>query len=352
MLARLTLAWLGLSEPSLTLDWQAPAGCPSRAEVVAELERVLPEQGPIPSEGRGRVHAQVEVVEQGDRWQVELTLTSQQGQEQRSFAAERCSLAADATVLVIAVAIDPVATARARVTPDPPIEAPALPEPPPEPESPPEPPPEPPQADAHAGIAEAGEPASLQIVFAEPHPREPRRRASLRVALAIFAGGGYGPLRAGAGQLELRVALVGERFRWETRGAWLVPVEVGLDAARTGRFDGWVIGSRGCGVPGGSLRAGERVRLELPLCVGLEAGQLRGAGARGVPNPVAVTRPYAALEAGPGLRVRPLERLAIGFELDAVIPLVALGFSINGDPVLRNSPVGVRALAGVELRLP
>jgi hypothetical protein len=113
-----------------------------------------------------------------------------------------------------------------------------------------------------------------------------------------------------------------------------------------------MIGTRGCGLPGGRLRERERVSLEVPLCLGVEAGQLRGEGATGVPNPVRVTRPYVALELGPSLLVRPLERLAIGVELDAVVPLVAVGFSINGDPVLRSTPLGVRALVGLELRLP
>lgn len=340
MLSLLTLAWLGVAEPALTLDWRAPAGCPSRDDVVAALERALPEHAPIPGEGRGRVHAEVEIVGQGDRWQVELALASERGPERRSFAAERCELAAEATVLVIAVAIDPIASARVYEQVEPEPEPPA-PEPEPEPEAEPEPAPEP-------------DDRAMRLVLPEPElePRRPRRRSSLGAALGLFGGGGLGPLRAGAAQLELRAALVGRHFRWQLRGAWLVPVEVALDDARSGRFDGWLIGTRACGLPGGRLREGRRVSLEVPLCAGLEAGQLRGEGARGVPNPVAVRRPYVALELGPALLVRPLERLAIGLELDAVVPLVQVGFSINGDPVLRSTPIGARALVGVELRLP
>lgn len=345
MLSLLTLAWLGVAEPALTLDWRAPAGCPSRDEVVAALERVLPEHAPIPGEGRGRVHAEVEIVGQGERWQVELALTSERGLEQRSFAAERCELAAEATVLVIAVAIDPVATARvheqAEVEREPEPVAEREREPVTEPE--PEPAPEP-------------DDTAIRLVLPDPEvelePRRPRRSSSLGAALGLFGGGGVGPLRAGVGQLELRAALVGRHFRWQVRGAWLVPVEVALDDARSGRFDGWVIGTRGCGLPGGRLREGRRVSLEVPLCAGLEGGRLRGQGTSGVPNPVAVTRPYVALELGPALLVRPLERLAIGLELDAVVPLVQVGFSINGEPVLRSTPIGARVLVGVELRLP
>lgn len=351
MLSLLTLAWLGVAEPALTLDWRAPAGCPSRDEVVAALERVLPEHAPIPGEGRGRVHAEVEIVGQGERWQVELALTSERGLEQRSFAAERCELAAEATVLVIAVAIDPVATAGVYVQAEPEREPEPVAEREPEPVTEREPEPEP-----EREPAPEPDDTEIRLVLPDPEvelePRRPRRSTSLGAALGLFGGGGLGPLRAGAGQLELRAALVGRHFRWQVRGAWLVPVEVALDDARSGRFDGWVIGTRGCGLPGGRLREGRRVSLEVPICAGLEGGQLRGEGARGVPNPVAVTRPYVALELGPALLVRPLERLAIGLELDAVVPLVQVGFSINGEAVLRSTPIGARVLVGVELRLP
>ena len=71
----------------------------------------------------------------------------------------------------------------------------------------------------------------------------------------------------------------------------------------------------------------------------------------GLDNASSATQPLVQLELGAGLAWAPLERLAIGVELEALGQLVAGGFATNGSAVVANIPVGVRGLASVELRL-
>lgn len=55
---------------------------------------------------------------------------------------------------------------------------------------------------------------------------------------------------------------------------------------------------------------------------------------------------------GPGLSWAPIDRLALELHVEALVPLVSGGFALDDEPMLDNLPAGVRALAGVEVRLP
>ncbi|MFV8750790.1 hypothetical protein ACNOYE_09590 [Nannocystaceae bacterium ST9] len=329
----------------LTLDWRADPGCPSRDEVAGMLVAFLPDHPAIPaSEGApGRLAATARVASQGSAWRVELELAGERGVERRSFAAETCAIAAEATVLVIAVAIDPIAALEHTTRPSEPASSEPNQEPAPEPESEPD-------SMIESVIEPMIEPGvesdeSIRVHLDSPAASEPARSGRARGGLALRGGGGFGPLRAGSGLVELRVAAFGRAWRWEARAAWLPPVQIDLGEGQRGRFDGWLLGTRGCGVP-------SRGKLEFPICAGIEAGQLRGEGRSSVPNPVRVTQPWLAIELGPALAWAPRPNVALGLELDALIPLIAAGFSIDGQPVVRTTPVGVRALAGLEVRFP
>ena len=79
---------------------------------------------------------------------------------------------------------------------------------------------------------------------------------------------------------------------------------------------------------------------------------MRGAALEPIANRNTATQLWVAAEAGPGLYWAPLPRLALGIEIAAVVPFVTGGFALDGERVLGFAPVGVRALAGIELRLP
>jgi hypothetical protein len=332
----------------LTLDWNAEPGCPSRDELAAMLASLLPSLPAIPaSEGAlGRIAATGRVTTRASAWHVELEIASERGIERRGFAAETCMIAAEATALVIAVVIDPVELASREPTAEP------DPDPDPDPEiaieaatiEPTNPKPANPEPRHFTRHPTKGRDETVRVHLDPPDP-EPSRPSRARGGVALRGGGGFGPLRAGSGQLELRLAAFGRGWRWEARAAWLPPVQLELDSGQRARFDGWLLGTRGCGVP-------TRDRFEFPLCIGIEAGQLRGEGRTSVPNPVRATQPWLAIELGPALAWTPIPNLAIGLELDAVIPLIAAGFSIDGDPILRTTPIGVRALVGLEVRFP
>jgi hypothetical protein len=87
----------------VTLDWQAPAGCPSSDEVVSALRRLMPPASRAPT---GQPSVRIEVVREDEvLWRVALTWTDGTAVRRRSFTAENCRSAADASALVIALAL-------------------------------------------------------------------------------------------------------------------------------------------------------------------------------------------------------------------------------------------------------
>ena len=328
----------------LHVRWAGSPECEGGPGVVERLELLAPELSvaqaePSLAQGEALVIATA-TIERGPglQWSVDLDLEGPLGTEHRAFVAESCSVAIDATAVVLAVAIDPGAVA-ARINWE---------QPEPEPEPEPEPPRRAPPA-APSDFAGTTEDPSLNVVFDDDLRSEPARitpqRQQVRFGLAALAGGGYGPLRAGSAAVVARVAVFGSRWRAQLVGAWLPPTRPSLSDAGRARVDGFLIGAQGCGV----LRAGP---IEFPVCAGVEAGAVRAQALVPIQNPETASQPYAGITLGPGLSWAPVQRVALGLELHAVIPLVSGGFALDGQPALGTTPVGVRALAGVEIRLP
>jgi hypothetical protein len=322
----------------LVLDWQAPAGCPVRAALLAELRTLvpgLPDEVPEQGTARLRVEARVGLADAGSApWTVELTTITAEGTRVRSFAARRCEDAAEATVLVVAVTLDPVAVAssfrEASVA--------AKPEPPePEPPEPPEPEPTQPLPRPASSSGDAD-----TLVLSDP----PTSRARApRVGLRLFGSGGYGPTNTGYGGMGGSVAIFDRRWRWDLAAGWSIPRVIRLDDGRGGSFDGWWIGSHGCFVP-------ETRDVEFPTCAGIEAGLVRGRGRSPTANTEQASLPWVAAAIGQGIAWAPIERLAIGLDLTLLVPLGRGSFVIDDREVQRLVLVGARALLGIELRLP
>ncbi len=105
MLALLS-AWAVLAgppEPGLSVQWDAPAGCPDGAVVRARVVRLVGEE----AARKARLTARAAVRAEGGRWALELELAGETGAGKRSLSAGRCEELAGAAALVIAIAVDP-----------------------------------------------------------------------------------------------------------------------------------------------------------------------------------------------------------------------------------------------------
>ena len=97
-----------LAQPSedraVALEWIAPDECPVASYVEQEVGRLL---GGAPFTQAARLRARAEVAHSGQSWRVRLVTVGDQGEGHRELTAETCRSAADATALILALAIDP-----------------------------------------------------------------------------------------------------------------------------------------------------------------------------------------------------------------------------------------------------
>jgi hypothetical protein len=360
MLASLLAALLALAPPEpsepLALAWHAPAQCGTRDGALDQLRELLPSlpaQLPEQLDGHDGLEVEVALAGQPDhRYVAVLRFRGARGLDERTIEGTSCATLVSATVLIIALTYDPIATveqldARLAATAEP---EPSEPEP-----SEPEP------SEPEPSEPEPSEPEPSEPAPSEPEPSTAARKTSttlhvdptdassppIRVALGLLGGGGWGPIRAGMGTLGLELGVLGPRWRLGLRGLVGLPRTLDADRQRAVRYDAWLLHVRGCYVP--TLA---RDKLELPGCLAVEAGLLRGRGVGDTPNPRLAAQPWLALALGPGLRYVPHPRVALGLELDAVVGLVRGGFTVGSSVVQQQANLGVRVLIGVELRLP
>ncbi|NVB42304.1 hypothetical protein G6O69_31060 [Pseudenhygromyxa sp. WMMC2535] len=342
----------------LQLEWQGPPACPSIDEVRERLDARLPEldapllPGQLPLE----VHAQLVAAPSNDEFELELSLVRGRESHARVIRASSCSLLTDAAVLVIAVTLDPVATALNLPAKTEAPTSPSVPEPEPEPEpgpgpalGPPEPapqrpterePPPAPDLDLDLDLDPPTRPRS-----AEPGRARGLEARGLQLAARVLPSGGYGPTNTAYASIGGGLAVLGERWRAGADARWVVPRSVTRSDGVGGSFDAWLLGALGCFVPG-------RRHIELPLCAGLEAGQLRARGLDTLPVATRATIPHVALRLSQGITWVPLEHLAFGFDLELAAPLTRGEFVVDDLLVQRVPPLTVRGILGVELRLP
>jgi hypothetical protein len=329
--------------PNLALSWSTggASACPERQQVIEAIANSgLREQlGTwVPSQhAQALLSVEVELSVDGDIWRADMLLIDPDGQSRRQFEASSCQALADATALIVAVTLDPIAVsgsiADAKAsdpTPDP------IREPPPEPrlvepELPPEPEPE--DGTSTLGVSSSdagdGEPAALD--------------SRVRVGLSLHGGGGFGPTAGAHGSVGARAALLGDRWRVDVAGRWSTPRRETL-ASASGSFDAWTIEARGCFVP----IAGP---VELPLCPGFELGSVRGRGRPPTPNPTTSSFLWLAPSLSQGLTWAVVPRFAIGIELGLLAPLTRGRFAVGGTPIEQLAVFGVRGLASLELRI-
>jgi hypothetical protein len=362
--------------PAWTLEWRAPASCPTATAMRARVAALL--GGPVDAAGTLRVAGELRA--HGDGWQLSLVAGRKGERSRRVLHGSDCAALGEAAAIIVALAIDPglVATfdadamalvREAKVVRDPPrpssrpiADEPGdivVPEPPPPVEPPsevviPAAPPEPPPV-VTPSIAPA-EPTAVapSIAPAEsppPAPDEPAKvpqKAAMRpwAAIRVDGGVGLGPLPRVGGLLGLTVALgLGRYARIELAASRWLSTALRLPAAPAAGADFTLTtgGARGCGVPG-------RGRIEVPLCLGIELGGLRGRPVALADGRSAVSL-WAAATLGAALVVVPVRRIALWLAVDGHLALARPRFLVDGaGEVWRPRLAGVRATLAIELR--
>lgn len=307
--------------------WVAPVGCPSAPELRRGIERRL---GRTLAPSEANVEAQVDPQAQGG-YRLVLRTSAAGVVDERVLEADDCRALADATALVVALAIDPVAVVEAMeaFAPVDEIEAPPT-------ETPP------------VAPAPARRDATTTELGAAPGAGDeaPERSSRPGGLLRVGAGVGLGALPGVTGVPSLAAGLRWRRARLELEGSYWIPrVSDPVEGARVAVQLGTAT-VRGCGQLG-------RDRLEAPLCGGVQLGGMRGQG-RGAPDARAAQGLWVALEASVGLSwwFRPRWALAGGFV--AAVPVRQPAFELTDDPPVRlfePSAVVGRVWLGIELRL-
>lgn len=331
----------------LTLRWEAPAGCPDRAQVRDLVEATLGEVDEADEGGRravdvgGRLEAHPP---EGYRLVLELN-DGRAGT--RELQGPSCRELSEAAALVIAMAIDPRLLERGPGTPEGPSEVPGAPETPGEV-------PDTPEAvelgaPTEAEAVEEVESARIEEVeptpVPPPAPPVPRRRPSFVGRLEAGVGGG--PLPGLSGVFGAMVGVGGRAWRAELGASYWTP----RTATSSGNPDVgaraqlWAVAMQGCGEPRWRM-------LSFPSCVGLLAGAVQARGVGALPATRITTR-WVAAAVEPGLVWWVGSHWGLGIR--------ARGHAALARPELRSepsgtifvgSPVGGSLRVGVELRWP
>ncbi len=345
--------------PPVTLEWDAPADCPTRDLVLRETARILGDAGGATIAGSARVAR----VARG-RWSAELRVASASGIDARTLSAPSCAAIADATALILALAVNPTrATQKEPAVVGAPVKgegaatSPSAPVPEAPSASPIElvPSPVPPGAPLVAPARSAGAtaptsaaPASGATPATAPLERHDEVVASRdhRFAAGLAGGVDVGTLPRLASRLNLTVAwLPLRRLRAElSLGAG--PSQRATSAAVSnagGDFQLWSGSLQGCyGVFQGWA--------SISPCAGLEIDSVSAAGF-GADTPLRGAGTWAALAAGGLVSWEILPWLAVRAKMEALAPLYRYEFAIDGIGVVhRPARLAGHLLLGLEVR--
>lgn len=333
--------WLALvGAPELTLDWEAPPGCPDQQQVRRSVERRWSHDAASVVRVRGRVTA----VPAGG-FVLRLQIGTEDGEALREITTDDCAALTDAAALVITIA------AVAPVAPPPPaidrVQGLAEPEaPPPGAVGLPEPPttatvaaPTP----AVTGVVGTTAPSIAARGSADARPSAPRRRRVTPPRFAVELAGGVdaravpgigGSLLAHAGVHWPRLRVHGvfayaiDRTVGEIPSARHRVIAGGLELCGLGAVGAWALG--GCG--------------------SAELGRLHAQGRGGVDLRGRAV-PWVALVLGPRVERSFARRFAAFASVGVVVPLSRRRFTIGGRDVGEVAPAGVRGVLGLAVRL-
>jgi hypothetical protein len=317
-LLALTLAG-PVAAPPVDVEWHGDPTCPSDHPFKHDIATHL-----YGGEATTEVHARVDVAQIDDVWALTLTLTTADGASTRELTGASCAAVSAAAAFITALVVDPGLLTRERA-PEPTIA-------------------EPPPIAAPTTAAPAPAPIVARPPARRSPPREPTPvRGFLRLAggLEAFTLPRVGP------SLNPAVGLQGERWRLELTGLYRAPTRAHAEDPRvSARLRLWSLGVRGCGL----IRRG---RLEIPLCLGVEAGQAIGDADGPLARAQRARLPWLAAVAGPALAWAPRPWLALWVGVDVAVRTIPGKFTVTGaGDVHTIGPVGLRAALGVEARFP
>ncbi|WAS90109.1 hypothetical protein [Nannocystis punicea] len=331
------LLLLSLAGPP-AIEWRAPEGCPTRDDVLDALAALT---RPPDLEGV-RVRGVVRRV--AGRYELRLDIHTRRLTQRRVERADACESLDGAAALIIAIAIDPLEFAN-QLAPPPP-------EPTPEPEPEPAPPvPPPPEIVEPAPVGPEPKPAADPPPPPTPEPTPtrpplPPRSRDLSVLVRVDGAIDAGATPTIAGDVGGALGILWRRLRMEAVGHYMPPrpLTFGAEDARVGTVARWALGVRGCG-------RFIRGVLEIPVCLGLEAGQLLAEGAGITVDPRRARPPWFAASLGLGLVWSPHPRVGLGVRTDFLVTPLRAPFTVSDELVFITQPVGVRFAGGLEIRL-
>ncbi|WAS99212.1 hypothetical protein [Nannocystis punicea] len=258
---------LQVPEPPAADDllWSVPAGCPDRDALLAGIAR---RRGKPLEPGQARVVARAHL--QGpQRYRLDLELEVAGRRDTRVLHARTCTALVDGVALVVALAVDGDPGTPPAPAPDPgapePSEPEALAEPAPEP-APVAPEVVPAPAVPDALPPEPALPGAAADAPPAASPPAPRSRWRPGGFLRLHGLGEVGALPGPSGGVGLAGGLLWRWFRLELHAGYLAPRLFDHPDLRA-RVSLFTFGALGC------ARLG-RGRLEVPICLGLEAGGL------------------------------------------------------------------------------
>jgi hypothetical protein len=307
---------------SVQIEWEAPPECPNAQDIQAHAERLLGQ--PLGAARAQRVVARAVVRRnEAGNWELRLSLTSNERVSEDTLIAKQCLALGDATALKVALAVDPVATARAVALAAGNAESSgnsAAPKPAPVPE-------------LRAGPSQVPETDATS----SPTP------ASLGVRLTSGAGLGVLPSVAGGAALALWLQQSAWRAELGAYGFWGGDAHYQRMPAVGARLQLFSAVARGCPI----LRGGT---LEFPICFGLELGVMRGEG-YGVERTDSAHSWWGAVAVGPALKAPVSEIFSLWFEADGAFAFLRPGFNVrNLGSLYSAGPGSVRVWAGGEIR--
>lgn len=309
----------------LRLEWNAPAGCPTRETVAGRIRELSAGHA-----GDAEVVSHVEVTaEEAGGWSARVSVRREGLESTRILTAPSCAEVVDGVVVVIALVLGPTQEPPpAEPTPDKPPEATAT--------ALPEAPLAPPAATSSAGapMPEVQRPSKAL--------ETPSRPVLGLAAVGLVETAALPGLSYGVGAL---VSASTSHFRAEIGAEIFADRSIAV-AAFPGaevQFGFWSARGGACWLP-------FRVRWRPAWCAELEWGQMSGRATGGDVSTLDARKTWLAAATGPYLEWSPRAGLALLARADAVRPLTPTTFGIDAVDVYRPGRLAARILAGGELR--
>ena len=321
------VALVGVEQPAppsvgegIALSWASPPDCPGTQAVRNAIDQNL---ASVALDDAWREVSVVGAIDrEGEVWSLRVDVVLPDETITRQVRGATCDELTAAAGLLIAVALDPLRTAKTRTS--------AL-----AGDLPPEPRPE------LAAVDPSPPTIGPARVVASPPSARTRWRVELRGA-GLFEAGTLPRVRGGA---WLAIGLVARRARIDLAGWVLAPRDMPPLVGGEGvRLLSGAATLRGCATP----RLGAIV---LGTCGGVEIGGATGRGV-GVALWRRTAAPTAAITLGPELAWRPRGRVGLWIGADALVHLIRPRWTIRGrGTAVATSPAGFRVMVGPSVRL-